>query len=246
MTRSSPHGGAGNGRPILLDAFCGAGGCTKGYQRAGFYVVGVDIAEQPNYCGDEFHQADALEVLRILLSGGTWQGYRLEDFDAIHASPPCQGYTSMSRRHAEARDAHPRLIAEVRERLRATGLPYVIENVPGARTELRQPVQLCSRGFGLGVGRHRLYECSFPVMSVQCQCNGREVPVYGKLDGRRLWTRKDGTELRAARTLEQASEAMGIGWMTWDELREAIPPAHTEHIGSYLMAHLDAEARSAA
>ena len=78
-------------RPRLLDLFCGAGGAAKGYQRAGFYVVGVDINPQPNYCGDEFHQADAMEILDILVAGGTWEGYTLADFAAIHASPPCQG-----------------------------------------------------------------------------------------------------------------------------------------------------------
>jgi DNA (cytosine-5)-methyltransferase 1 len=75
-------------RPRLLDLFCGAGGAGMGYHRAGFEVVGVDINPQPRYAGDEFHQADALEVLRILVSGGTWQGYTLADFAAIHASPP--------------------------------------------------------------------------------------------------------------------------------------------------------------
>lgn len=214
----------------LLDLFCGAGGAAMGYHRAGFEVVGVDIVPQPRY-PFEFKQKNAIQFLE----SRDWEYFG--PFDAIHASPPCQGYTSMNRRHAETRDAHPQLIAEVRHLLQATELPYVIENVPGARPHLEYPVGVCSRGLGLGVGRHRLYECSFSVFSVWCQCDGTEVPVYGKLDGRRLWTRKDGSELQAARTLEQASEAMGIDWMTWDELREAIPPAHTEHIGGYLMAH---------
>lgn len=227
------------GRPRLLDLFCKAGGAAKGYADAGFEVVGVDLEPQPSY-PYEFKQKEAIGFLE----NRDWEYFG--PFDAVHASPPCQGYTSMNRRHADTREAHPRLIAEVRRRLKATGLPYVIENVPGARRELDHPVQICSRGLGLGVGRHRLYECSFPVFSVQCQCDGNELPVYGKLDGRRLWTRKDGSELRAARTLGVASEAMGIDWMGWDELREAIPPAHTEHIGLYLRAHLEAQAREAA
>jgi DNA (cytosine-5)-methyltransferase 1 len=33
-------------KPKLLDLYCGAGGASKGYQRAGFYVVGVDINPQ--------------------------------------------------------------------------------------------------------------------------------------------------------------------------------------------------------
>lgn len=89
---------------------------------------------------------------------------------------------------------------------------------------------------GWASGRHRLFECSFPCFAVQCQCDGNELPVYGKLDGRRVWTRVDGSELRAAKTLEQAQAAMGIDWMEWDDLTQAIPPAYTEHIGHHLMA----------
>lgn len=194
-----------------------------GYHRAGFEVVGVDIEPHPDF-PFEFIQADAM----------TWVADR--SFDAIHASPPCQAYSTMGQKHAATQAGHPALIAPVRRALKAAGLPYVIENVPGARRELAHPVRVCGRALGLGVGRHRLFECSFACMSVGCACKGDEVPVYGKLDGRRLWTRKDGSELRAAKTLEQAQDAMGIDWMAWDDLTQAIPPAYTEHIGHYLMA----------
>jgi DNA (cytosine-5)-methyltransferase 1 len=201
-------------RPRLLDFFCGAGGCSMGFHRAGFEVVGVDIEPQPNY-PFEFHEGDALVAL-----GGPNRspyrprvGLRIRDFDAIHASPPCQAYTTMAQKHAETQAEHPALIAETRALLQATGLPYVIENVCGARRELDHPVMLCGRALGLGVARHRLFECSFPAFATQCRCDGFELPVYGKLDGRRVWTRADGSELRAARTLEQASAAMGIDWM---------------------------------
>jgi DNA (cytosine-5)-methyltransferase 1 len=211
-------------RPRLIDLFCGAGGCSVGYHRAGFDVVGVDIDPHPDY-PFEFHQADALE-------------FPLEGFDAIHASPPCQAYSTMGQKHAETQAAHPALVAPIRGRLRAAGVPYVIENVMGARRELDHPIMLCGRALGLGVARHRLFECSFACFATQCACRGDELPVYGKLDGRRVWTRTDGSELRAARTLEQASEAMGIDWMVWDDLTQAIPPAYTEHVGHYLMAAL--------
>lgn len=214
-------------RPRLLDLFCGAGGCSVGYHRAGFDVVGVDLNPQPNF-PFEFIQADAM----------TWIADR--EFDAIHASPPCQAYTTMGQKHAATQAAHPAFIADIRRALQATGLPYVIENVTGARRELNHPIVLCGRALALSVKRHRLFECSFPAFSLQCACQGDELPVYGKLDGRRVWTRVDGSELRAARTLKQASEAMGVDWMTWDELRESVPPAYTEHIGHHLMAEVRA------
>src|SRR5215472_2155359 len=110
-------------RPRLLDLFCGAGGATKGYQRAGFHVTGVDIEPQPRYCGDEFIQADALEVLADLEF--------LAGFDVIHASPPCQAYSRTQRFH-NVRHDHPDLLPPTRARLIASGLPYVIENVEGA------------------------------------------------------------------------------------------------------------------
>jgi DNA (cytosine-5)-methyltransferase 1 len=219
-------------KPRLLDLFCGAGGCAKGYQRAGFYVVGVDIRNQPRYCGDEFYQGDALEYLAA----------HGREFAAIHASPPCQGYTGMNRRWAKTRDAHPRLIEATRKALQQTGRLYVIENVQGA--PLLNPVCLCGSSFGLGTYRHRLFEADIPLLGVPCRhrSSRTNLPIYGKLDGRRLWSRTDGSELRAPRELEQASKAMEIDWMTWEELREAIPPAYCEFIGRQLMQYLKGSA----
>ena len=78
-------------RPRLLDLFCGAGGAGMGYHRAGFDVTGVDIKPQKNY-PFAFVQGDALAYVRE-------HGH---EYDAIHASPPCQAYTRAQ--NAAARD----------------------------------------------------------------------------------------------------------------------------------------------
>lgn len=213
-------------RPRLLDLFCGAGGAAMGYHRAGFEVVGVDIEPHTDYCGDEFHQADALT-------------FPLEGFDAIHASPPCQGYTTMNNRHGSTT---PQLVDVMRERLIAAGVPYVIENVPGALFTMRSPITLTGEMFGLRVHRARLFESNVLLLApAPVPRQADPVAVYGKEDGRRLWTRKDGSELRVA-DLTSGSEAMGIDWMNWDDLREAVPPAYTEWIGRQLIDALEVAA----
>jgi DNA (cytosine-5)-methyltransferase 1 len=144
----------------MLDLFCGAGGCTKGYQDAGFYVVGVDLHPQPNYCGDSFIQDDALEYLHWLIAGSGGP-YWIEDFDGIHASPPCQFATDYQRTGQVGE--HENLIPRTRALLEATGLPYVIENVEGARGELRRWAMLCGSMFDpvLDVERHRYFETNW-------------------------------------------------------------------------------------
>ena len=212
-------------RPRLLDLFCGAGGCSMGYHRAGFDVTGVDIDPQPRY-PFTFIQADVM----------TLDPEFIRSFDAVHASPPCQGYTTMNQRWSETRECHPLLIENVREMIQCR--PYVIENVPGARNDLINPVQLCGSFFGLEVRRHRLFETPILLLVPECDHPDNEIPVYGKMDGRRLWTRTDGSELRAPKNLEVARSAMGIDWMEWDELTQAIPPAYTEFIGKQLMDYI--------
>jgi DNA (cytosine-5)-methyltransferase 1 len=225
-------------RPRLLDLFCGAGGASMGYHRAGFDVVGVDIEPHPDH-PFPMYVADALDVLDDLLEHGDGTIYDGLDFAAIHASPPCQGYTTMNNRHGSA---YPKLLDPVRERLQASGLPYVIENVPGALAHMRSPVELTGEMFGLGVHRPRLFESNVLLLApARPRRQKNAAAVYGKPDGRRLWTRSDGTELHVA-NLETASTAMGIDWMTWDDLREAIPPAYSEWIGSQLLAALEVAA----
>lgn len=207
-------------RPRLLDLCCKAGGATKGYQRAGFYVVGIDIEPQPNYCGDEFVQVDAFTFLSAL------EGYTL-DFDVIHASWPCQRYI---RGGLSDRSKHPDLLPPGREAMKATGIPWVIENVPGA--PMRADVQLCGSQFGLEVRRHRWFEFSAPptLLLPPCDHSRPVTGVYGHPHG-------DGGAWpgMVPGNVETWSRAMGIDWMTAAELADAIPPAYTEFVGRLLL-----------
>jgi DNA (cytosine-5)-methyltransferase 1 len=211
-------------RPLLLDAFCGAGGAAVGYQRAGFDVVGVDHLPQPNY-PFRFIQADALEYL----------AEHGREFDTIHASPPCHAYSSVTGRN---RQRYPDLIAPTRELLQASELPYVIENVPGA--PLVNAVQLCGSSFGLNVRRHRLFECSFPLNALVPPCAHHwQRPRFRSLDSQQKTL---ASVVGVHGHLNYAGEdvlreqAMGIDWMATDELTQAIPPAYAEYIGTFLLA----------
>lgn len=197
----------------MLDLFCGAGGATKGYQHVKFYVVGVDIKPQPNYCGDEFVQHDAMT-------------YLLEGFDVIHASPPCQRYSQAT--PPGKRQNHPDLIAAVRDRLLSAGVPYVIENVSGAKMLLREPILLCGTMFGLLIERHRYFEMSPRHFTLLPPCAHESLPVV-----------VTGTTRRKAGRFEYPAAAcraaMETDWMTRAEMDEAIPPAYTEWLGGELM-----------
>ncbi len=215
---------------MLLDLFSGAGGAAMGYHRAGFDVIGVDIEPQSRY-PFAFMRGDALKVLARL-------PYFFPFVKAIHASPPCQAYSTTASLHT---NEYPALIAPVRDLLQATGLPYVIENVAGARREMYDPITLCGSSFGLGVRRHRLFEVSgFEVgMVPPCAHHLQPEPVDVTGTGAsRTGARLDGKggNSRKPRNLAHAREVMGIDWMTRPELSEAVPPAYTEWIGTRLMA----------
>lgn len=214
----------------LLDLFCGAGGCGMGYHRAGFEVLGVDNRPQPRY-PFEFHQADALEFLAE-------HGH---EFDAIHASPPCQAYVPLAKR-----SRHPDLVASVRGLLIETGRPYVIENVP--TSPIDRTLLLCGSMFGLDVRRHRHFETSGLMLAPRCD-HVRQAPRFRTPDRRQ----KSLSRVVAvyghshfAGYGELRKRAMGIDWMIQAELSQAIPPAYTEWIGRHLMRHCRARDRPSA
>lgn len=210
------------GRPKLLDLFCRAGGASVGYHQAGFDVVGVDIGDHGRYYPFEYHRGDAIEFLKQ-------HGH---EFDAIVGGPPCQKHSKCQRIRGRE---HPDFIRPMRGLCLQLGKPYVIENVEDAEDELIAPFRLCGAMFPeLNVYRHRLFETNFVVpvpfhpahTEPQVKMGrpprpGHRMHVVGNFSG-----------------VAEARKAMGIGWMTRDDLREAIPPAYTRYIGEFLMAEV--------
>jgi len=189
-----------------------------GYSRAGFEVVGVDIKKQKRY-PFKFIQADALEVLA--------DADFIAQFDVIAASPPCQTHSiTQHLRNAQGKTTNKvDLIPQTRAGLIESGKTYIIENVPGA--PLINAVTLCGSSFGLKVRRHRQFESNVSLVGSICyhKAQGRPVGVYGSM--------KDEIPQggKTATSIEEARNAMGIDWMLWGDLVEAIPPAYTEFLG---------------
>lgn len=227
-------------RPRLLDLFCGAGGAAMGYHRAGFEVVGVDIEPHLEY-PFEFHQADALDVLDALLPDGRGGSWCLSDFDTIHASPPCQRYSSCASLHPA--NEYSDLYLPVLERLKMSGLPYVVENVIGA--PYRTGVVLCGSMFGMPIRRHRNFESNVAMLAPECRHSeqGELVGIYGNSDGEHKPGFKHPGVKRGPRqaTTAEARRVMEMPWASRRrEITEAIPPCFTQFIGGYLISHLDA------
>lgn len=226
-------------KPKLLDLFCGAGGAAMGYHRAGFEVVGVDLLEQPNY-PFEFHRGDAFQ---FLCEHGA-------EFDAFHASPPCQEYSrTKALRYANQEKggyiskAAPMLVPSIRLVMAATGKPWVLENVEGA--PMPSAFYLCGSMFDLPIRRHRLFESSMLVLAPRTCSHG--LGSYGMVGGRlrgtgtfssgKMYADHTGYLRRRESypTKDIAIKAMGIDWMTLPEMAQAIPPAYTEYIGRWLL-----------
>lgn len=220
----------------LLDLFCKAGGAAVGYHRAGFDdITGIDIEPQPRY-PFRFIQGDALEYLAA----------HGAEYDAIHASPPCQAY---SQAQTLKNNLHPDLVGPTRELLNAISKPWVIENVEGA--PLHANLMLCGSMFGLGYGdlvlmRHRYFESGggwnlSPFTPYTCNHDGWAISVFGNsfLGGPKNGVSYNHPNGRIEMGVKVGRIAMGIDWMTGKELSEAIPPAYTEYVGRQLIAAMD-------
>jgi DNA (cytosine-5)-methyltransferase 1 len=190
-----------------------------GYARAGFEVIGMDIKHGKRY-PFEYIRKDVMEL----------RPEDLDEYDVIHASPPCQTFSATRHlRNAQGKGTTKKdLLAQVRSLLVVSGKPYVIENVKGA--PLIDAVQVCGSAFGLKVRRHRLFESNMPLRGTEChhKQQGKPVGIYGSM---RDEIPGGG---HTAKTMDEAKDAMGIDWMIWSELVEAIPPAYTHHIGLQL------------
>ncbi|MGW0840175.1 SAM-dependent methyltransferase [Streptomyces sp. NPDC002787] len=229
MTQTTVIRRAHGRRPRLVDLFCCQGGAAKGYADAGFDVVGVDIRPQPRY-PFTFVQAEAVAFIR---EHGA-------DFDFIHASPPCQHDSECQRIQG---NPHPDLIAPTRAALEATGRPWVIENVRGAVPKLHRPVMLCGGMFGLETYRHRYFEPGGGFTLAQPAHPAHLVP-QAKM-GRPIPPGHFGQFIGNFSGVDHARRVMAVPWMNRDGIRECIPPAYTQWLGTHALASLTTEAVAA-
>lgn len=213
-----------------LDLFCCAGGVSDGLRRAGFDVLGVDLEAQPEY-PHPFVQANALE----------YYDNQLRHFDFIWASPPCQGFTAYRRRPGHVKPC-VNLIPQTRELLKRAGVPYVIENVPGA--PLENPITLCGSMFGLDVKRHRIFECSFPVTPPACD-HSVWTPRFPQATNRT--NKRKTVEVGVYRIpLETQRKAMGVDRpVSLHKLSQMVPPAYAEWLGLQARAFILTQKRAA-
>lgn len=225
----------------LLDLFCCEGGMAKGYANSGFEVVGVDLFKRRRY-PFEFHQDDALEVLRRM------NLMRRDEFDFIHASPPCQADSITKHSHKKQ---HISLVAPTRELLKSTGLPYVLENVVGAK--MPGSIIVCGAaldlvaededGSPLVLKRHRQFESNLPLVGTGCKCaeyKARGYKVAGVYGGGSK-SREHAEQVRhggytPSKPVQE--QLMGINWMTQYGLNQAMPPAYGKFIGDQVMKFL--------
>lgn len=221
----------------MIDLFCGAGGCSMGYHKAGFdEIIGVDIVDRPNY-PFKFVKMDALEYLRTA---------DLSDVSFIHASPPCQCYSKLkylSGNVEKWEEEHVDLVEPTRELLIKTGKPYVIENVEGA--PLINPIKLCGSQFeNMYTQRPRLFESNIPLRKPDTPVIRHKTLKLGEGFAEDGYITVAGTRPPNGMNLVQTKlyygfALGGIDWMSLEELTQAIPPCYTEFLGKQIIEYLE-------
>jgi DNA (cytosine-5)-methyltransferase 1 len=195
-----------------------------GYHRAGFDVVGVDIEPQPRY-PFEFVQGDALEYLAA-------HGH---EYDAIHASPPCQDHSPLRARAGKHGTGW--MLNATLDLLGEQPAVWVVENVGAAHN--RADILLCGEMFGLRTVRHRRFTIDPRITALLAQPPHprHRRPTSTK---NRISALANGYNLSVTGNIgvHAGPLCMGIDWMTGDELSQAIPPAYTRYIGEQLAAAL--------
>jgi len=205
----------------LLDLYCCGGGAGHGYELAGLDVTGVDIEPQPKHRG-KVVVADAIEYLRE----------HYQEYDAIHASPPCQQYSTSSMQFRLNGKEYPDLISITREELIKTGKPYIIENVPNS--PLINPIQLCGSMFGMRTYRHRLFESNMPLVA----------PIHHKHSvknakmGRKANEDENIQYVGHFSGLKEVRQMTGLNWLGTYELAQSIPPQYTEYLDKQVIEFL--------
>lgn len=214
----------------IVDLMCGAGAASWGYHLAfpDAEIVGVDIEPQPNY-PFEFIQADALT-------------FDLDGFDLVHASPPCHDHSTSTATQRKRSGPHGTgwMLAHMARRFAGLDVPWVIENVEGAKMpEAPYAFRLCGSSFLLDLRRHRKFITNFPVVAPPC-AHGWQTPRFTSL----RWASRKIGQLSPVVGVHGSTQypgdfanrkaAMRVDWMTLRELNQAIPPCFTMHIGQAL------------
>jgi len=212
---------------------------------AGFDVIAVD--DNPNrlkrnparwtVLGDAF---DAIEAMG-------------SEVDLLWAGWPCQGYSAGTRalRSSGGVSKHRRLIAAGREAMIGAGVPWVIENVEGARSELVGPILLCGSMFGLAaidddgtllvMQRHRLFESNEFLYPPAHPWHDPALQVAGAYGG----ARRDKIEARNVRhggyvpSAAVQAKLLGVDWMSEQGQYLCIPPIYAQFIGAQMLAHIE-------